>query len=183
MSAWTRQVAICLLGGLLNLSVIVGSYAGPTRDLLVDQYGHPVPAARLVGHWLLVYFGYTECPDICPAALTRMNSVLSLLGSSGPEILPVFITLDPGNDTPERLRIFSARFNSKLVALTGSPAAITEAASRFGIVWNRGAGSHGIDHEALWYVVSPDSEIVQVVHPVQQPDEIAQSILAAIERR
>ncbi len=175
-----RWVPLLAASCLLLTSPLMG-HGASQEDLLVDQFNSPVPPKRLAGHWLLVYFGYLQCPDICPAALTRMNQVLAQLGSQGAQILPIFITLDPDHDTPPKLRDFAARFNPRLLAITGSPAAVAEAASQFGVAWHRGAGPHELDHGALWYLVSPDNRVVRVVHPTQPVAEIAQTIRKSLE--
>lgn len=153
------------------------------EDLLVDQFNRPVPATRLAGHWLLVYFGYLHCPDICPAALTRMNQVLARLGPQGGQILPIFITLDPDHDTPPKLRDFATRFNPRLLALTGSPAAIAGTAAQFGVTWHRGVGPHDLDHGALWYLVSPENQVVRVIPPTLPVAEVADSIRRSLAPR
>lgn len=170
---------VCRVVGWMLFAAMTSVFAaeGPAANLLVDQYNQPVPPGRLTGHWLLVYFGYTRCHDVCPSALTRMKTVLTGLESSGPSILPVFITLDPA-DTPARLREFATRFNPRMLAMTGSPAAIAEAASRFGVVWHPSADKSDLDHGALWYLVSPDSRVVRFIHPTQSAAEITETIRA-----
>ena len=170
-------LALLILGGTLQVR------AATHADLLRDQYDRPVPAARLAGQWLLVYFGYAQCPDICPAALARLNVVLARMGPAASRVLPVFISLDPEHDTPARLKEFADRFNSRLLALTGTPSAVADAAARFGVVWRKSSGGRGVDHEALWYLVSPDSRIVRTVYPTQPIDEIVDGIRASLDGR
>lgn len=168
--------------GWVLAATMAGAFATGARatELLVDQNNQPVPASRLSGHWLLVYFGYTQCHDVCPAALIRMKSVLTRLESSGSAVIPAFITLDPANDTPARLREFASRYNPRLLAMTGSAAAIADAASRFGVVWHPTGSNSDVDHTALWYLVSPDSRVVRLIYPTQSPDEIWAAIHAAV---
>jgi cytochrome oxidase Cu insertion factor (SCO1/SenC/PrrC family) len=177
MKSGTRRVVGWILAATLSCVFATGARA---EERLVDQYNQPVPARRLSGHWLLVYFGYTQCHDVCPAALTRMKTVLTRLESSGSTVIPVFITLDPSNDTPARLREFADRFNPRLLALTGSSAAIADAASRFGVVWHPTGNRSDVDHTALWYLVSPDSRVVRMIYPTQSPGEIGAAIRAAL---
>jgi protein SCO1 len=177
MKSRTLRVVGWILAATVTCVFATGARA---KELLVDQYNQPVPPTRLSGHWLLVYFGYTQCHDVCPAALVQMKSVLTRLETSGSAVIPAFITLDPANDTPARLREFTTRFNPRLLAMTGSSAAVADAAARFGVVWHPTGHNSDVDHTALWYLVSPDSRVVRLIYPTQSPDEIWASIRAAL---
>src|SRR5207244_687868 len=76
--------------------------------VLVDQRGHEMPASSLKGHFLLVYFGYTSCPDVCPTALATMSRVLDLLHEDGRNLMALFVTVDPQRDTVEVMRTYIA---------------------------------------------------------------------------
>lgn len=173
----------------LVLAAVVGlSLAQPTPGAeethLVDQYGHPLAARDLAGHWLLVYFGYTSCPDVCPAALTKMTAVLDRLGPRADSILPLFVSLDPDRDSAGKLRDFAAHFYPRLLALTGSPAAIADAAQTFGVPWKRRSPSSDlIDHGMLIYLAAPDGRVVQALHPQQSVAELVGRIQAQLARR
>ena len=172
----------------LMLAAVVGlSLAQPTPGAeethLVDQYGHPLAASDLAGHWLLVYFGYTSCPDVCPAALTKMTAVLDRLGPKADSILPLFVSLDPDHDSAGKLRDFAAHFYPRLLALTGGPAAIADAAQTFGVPWKRRSPSSDlIDHGMLIYLAAPDGRVVQALHPQQSVAELVGRIQAQLAR-
>ncbi len=170
----------------LALAAVVGwSFAGPMlgaeQTQLIDQYGHPLAASDLAGHWLLVYFGYTSCKDVCPAALTKMTAVLDRLGPAADSILPLFVSLDPDHDSAGRLRDFAAQFHPRLLALTGSEAAVADAAETFGVPWKRRAPSSNlIDHGMLMYLAAPDGRVVQVLHPQQSVSDLTGQIQARL---
>ena len=165
-----------MLAALMTAS-LVQPVLGSAESRLVDQYGHPLDAGELAGHWLLVYFGYTSCPDVCPAALTKMTAVLERLGPAADPILPLFVSLDPDRDSPAKLRDFAARFYPRLRALTGSPAAVAEAAQTFGVPWKRRSPSADfLDHGMLMYLATPDGRVVQALHPQQSVSELAAQI-------
>ena len=142
-------------------------FAVAADQRLIDQFGQRVSPAGLGGRWLLIYFGYIDCPDQCPASLTQMRLLLQQLGPAGDAIQPLFVSVDPVRDTPARLKNFAARFHPRLKALTGSEAAIADAARTFGVPVQGGANS-GIEHGVFTYLVAPDGRVVAVLHP-QQP--------------
>ncbi len=109
---------------------------------LVDETGATVRWSDYDGKWRMVYFGYTWCPDVCPFDLNRMMAGYRLWADEHPdlagEVQPLFITIDPERDTPEKLTEFTANFGDELVGLTGSPEAIREAATNFSVFYERG---------------------------------------------
>src|SRR5918995_1516482 len=132
-------------GGLLALAVIGSAVwfvlAPATRSMaggealvggpftLIDQHGAEVTERDFAGRYMLVYFGYTYCPDVCPMSLANMTQALDLLPPTEAEqVVPVFITVDPERDTVEQLAEYAPLFHPRLVALTGSPGATKAAA-------------------------------------------------------
>jgi len=170
---------VALPAAILFLIAAIG-HAGPTTtpaaadERLVDQFGHRVGSAAFDGHWLLIFFGYSACPDQCPAALTQMRLLLDRLGRDGDAIQPVFVSVNPVHDTPARLKEFAARFHPRLRALTGSEAAVADAARTFGVPVRSGAKG-GFDHGVFTYLVAPDGRVVAMLHPAQPlSDNLAQ---------
>jgi protein SCO1/2 len=163
---------------LLALLAAPAALAGDAR--LLDQYGHRVAMAELDGHWLLVYFGYASCPDLCPAALTTMSAALARLGPAGAALTPIFVSLDPARDSPQRLRAYAAHFSPRLVALTGEPAALADAARAFGVPWQPRAGGAGYDHGVLIYLVAPGGRVVEAFHPEQPVEALAGRVRARL---
>jgi protein SCO1/2 len=130
---------------------------GPFR--LVDQDGKTVTDTELRGKWLLVYFGYTHCPDACPTALN--NIALTLRDLAAPlrgEIRPVFITIDPERDTPAVMKSYVASFGAPILALTGSAEAVARAARDYRVYYEKHpepGGDYSLDHSSLIYVMDP----------------------------
>lgn len=139
-------------------------------DRLIDQDGQRVSPAQLDGHWLLVYFGYADCPDLCPASLMRMRQLLDRLGPAGNDLLPLFVSVNPRVDTPARLKRFASQFHPRLRALTGSEAAIADAARTFGVPVKRVAGKNLIDHGLFTYLADPSGRVVAILNPTQSVD-------------
>ncbi|MDX2095078.1 MAG: SCO family protein [Alphaproteobacteria bacterium] len=130
---------------------------------LQDAGGTTVTGATYRGRYLLVYFGFTHCPDICPTTLLLMGNALKQLGDKAARIQPLFITVDPERDTPKVVGDYVAHFGKDFVGLTGSPAQIKAAADNFKVFYsavadekNGGAGT--VDHSGFIYLMGPDGQ-------------------------
>lgn len=121
---------------------------------LVAGDGRVVTEHDFPGRALLIYFGYTSCPDVCPQTLRRMAEALARLGPEGAGIQPLFITVDPARDTPAMMRRYTAAISPRLIGLTGSADAVHAAERAFGVVATP-AGGDTMDHSALLYLVRP----------------------------
>jgi protein SCO1 len=134
---------------------------GPFK--LTDQHGKTVTDGDFRGRVMLVFFGFTHCPDICPAELQVMSATLDALGPKGADVVPIFITLDPERDTPEVMGDYVKNFGSRFVGLTGSPEAIAAVAKAYHVAYSKyqpggTASDYSIDHSAFVYVMGKDGE-------------------------
>ncbi|MCB8879971.1 SCO family protein [Acidisoma cellulosilytica] len=172
------------LMGLLRQGAGTGLTVGGPFALLDAASGKPFTQDNLRGHWTLLYFGYTFCPDICPTDLAKAVQVLTSLGPDGAAITPVFITVDPARDTPSVMDRYVALFSPRLVGLTGSQTAIDQAESDFRVfaekqpVPNGGSGAYLMNHSAFFYLMNPQGEAAAILPP--QLD--ATGMVAAIRR-
>jgi protein SCO1 len=123
--------------------------------VLPDDHGGMFDLAKHRGEIMLIYFGYTHCPDVCPATLNLLDAVSERLGTDR-RVEQVFVTLDPGRDTPEFLRNYLSNFNPVAIGLTGTPEAVTAAARAWGVTWHRACGGVFIDHTSFVTLVGPD---------------------------
>jgi protein SCO1/2 len=139
--------------------------AGPTIGgsfTLVDQNGKTVTAGDFRGRFMLVYFGYTYCPDVCPTTLTTMADAIDILDGDGDSVVPVFITVDPERDTPEHLKMYVNYFHPRLVGLTGTTQSVAAAAKAYRIYYAKAPedGASGddylMDHLAFVFLMGPD---------------------------
>ena len=167
-----------LAAALLGEGAVLAAFAGSdTTGNLIDQYGHEVPASRLNGHYLLVYFGYTSCPDICPTTLATLTRTLDLLGPQGGNVLPLFVTVDPARDSVAVIRSYVAHFDPRLIGLTGSPAAIAAARKAFDVIARPGPpdehGNYAFDHSLFIYFAGPDGKLLRTFHASQSAASIA----------
>jgi protein SCO1/2 len=132
---------------------------------LVDQRATPVTAESLRGRWWLVFFGFTQCPDVCPTTLATLartrDAVADLAPAARPRVL--LISVDPERDTPERLAAYVQHFDPDFVGATGSPEDISQAARLFGVPFAKVAlpgGGHTFDHGAGVFILDPNAAIV-----------------------
>ena len=131
---------------------------------LVDQAGRTVTDKDFRGQYLMIYFGYTYCPDVCPTSLTNMSDALDLLGEKGAEVTPVLITIDPARDTSEHLREYATYFHPRLHALTGSPEQIAAVAKAYRVYYSKvkqedeTEDDYLMDHSSVTYLMGPDGQ-------------------------
>lgn len=152
-----------------------GAIGGPFH--LVDQNGKAVTDADLRGKWHLVFFGYTHCPDTCPTTLNELALALDKLSQKQrAEVRVVFISVDPERDTPAVLKSYVASFDAPIVALTGTPGEIKEAAGNYRVFYAkhpRGDGDYDMDHSAVIYVMDPQGRFTATFTPDSPADQIA----------
>jgi protein SCO1 len=127
------------------------------------------------GKWLVLYFGYTFCPDACPTALNMIAEALDELGALADRIQPVFITVDPQRDTPPVIAEYVKAFHPRLVGLTGTEAQIAVVAKEFRVFYQArqlGGEEYAIDHSSYVYVIDPGGRVTALItanlpgHPV-----------------
>jgi protein SCO1 len=151
------------------------SIGGPFT--LVDQDGRTVTDADFRGRWLLVYFGFTYCPDICPTSLARNGDAVTLLGEKGKQVLPVLITIDPERDTPEKLKDYVHSFHPQTVGLTGTPEQIAAVAKEYRVYHAKARPSEGddylMDHSSFTYLIGPDGRFVQFFRHQASAQDVA----------
>ncbi len=158
------------------------SVGGPFR--LVDQDGRQVSDRDYLGHYRLMYFGYTFCPDVCPTDVAVLAKGLKAFEASDPRraatVTPIFVTVDPERDTPAVLKQWVAAFHPRLVGLTGTPAAIDAVRKEYGIYAKKatgaGASDYLVDHFAVFYLFGPDGRPVAFAQHGSTPPEITQML-------
>ena len=134
---------------------------------LVGADGKTVTDGDFRGRYMLIFFGFTHCPDICPAELQVISASLDELGPKAEEVVPIFVTLDPERDTPEVMADYVKNFGSRFVGLTGSAEAIAEAAKAYRVAFSKfenkdtvGDDNYSIDHSAFVYLMGRDGEYI-----------------------
>jgi len=171
--------------------------ARPAADIggkfqLIDHTGKTVTDADYHGGFMLIFFGYGYCPDVCPTELSTMATALDLLGRKADRVQPLFITIDPARDTPKFLAKFVANFHPRLIGLTGTPEQIAAAAKAYRVYYarsrdtaqaNSGASDdYFMDHSAFVYLMGPDGRYRTMFRRATKPETMARTIAEFLEK-
>jgi protein SCO1 len=141
--------------------------------------GRAVTEQSYRGKWLMVYFGYTFCPDICPTTMLEIAGVLKALGPRADAVQGIFVTVDPDRDTPEVLGDYLKSFDPRLIGLTGTRAQISAAAKSFRVFYerqDRDDGTYSYDHSAFIYLVDAEGRFIKAVAGVNGGKQIADTL-------
>ncbi|MBF0393751.1 MAG: SCO family protein [Alphaproteobacteria bacterium] len=159
-----RRLLLLLLA-LLPLAA-PASAAAPDFALL-DHHGRAVTAQDFAGRPMLVYFGYTFCPDFCPTSLAAIGRALELLDETETaRVAPLFVTLDPERDTPAVLAPYVGAFHPKMIGLTGAPDAIAAMAKAYRVKWEKAplGDGYAINHATSIFLVAPGGGMIRLPH-------------------
>ena len=194
------RAALLGLFGLVAASLVVATLAQRGRSVdvassgeaaiggpfsLVNTAGRPVDQHLLDGHWSAVFFGYTNCPDTCPATLQALNGAAQQLGSARRGFQVVFISVDPARDTPAQMKLYTDNQGypaGGLIGLTGSPGQVRAVAAAYHAFYaNSGPGpDYAVQHSAAIYLMDPRGRFVKPLEETQSPTVLAQEIKSAM---
>ena len=161
---------------------ISGTSYGRTLRL-TDHHGQERTLADFKGKVVTIFFGYTQCPDVCPTALSGMSSVMQALGPDAERVQVIFVTVDPERDTPELLAQYVPVFDARFLGLYGTAEKIAEVAKEFRVFYRKSgdlAGHYTIDHTAGTYVFGPDGRPRLYVKHAEDPTVVAADIKALL---
>jgi protein SCO1/2 len=154
---------------------INGHFALSTLD------GKDVTDADFHGRWLLIYFGYTFCPDVCPTTLNQIGLALNELGAKAKDFQPVFITVDPARDSVKVMKDYLKSFDPRILGLRGQPDDIEAAAKSFHVYYrprSLGNGQYTVDHSSYIYVIDPSGKFAALL----QADLPGHSLAGSLEK-
>jgi len=144
---------------------------------LIDHTGRPRTDADFRGKLMLIYFGFSFCPDICPTDLMAIGQAIDRLGPAGEAVQPLFITVDPERDTPAQLKDYVASFHSRLIGLTGEAARIRDAARAYRVYYAKAeigrAAEYTVDHSGFIYLMGRDGQYLGFFPPGTPPERMA----------
>jgi protein SCO1/2 len=146
---------------------------------LTDQSGKRVSDKDFRGRYMLIYFGYSFCPDVCPTTLAVMAQALEKLGDRSQRITPILITIDPERDTPKVLEDYVKAFGPSFVGLTGSADEIKAVEKKYRVYAVKKpleGGNYGMDHSSVIYLMGPDGKIVSFYDEAISPDDLAKDL-------
>ena len=158
---------------------LYGQYGGPFS--LVDHHGKTVTDRDFLGQYVLMFFGYTYCPDVCPTAMQTISDALDILGDR-PDIVPVFVSVDTKRDTPEVLKSYLENFHPSIVGMTGTPEQVVAAAKAYGVYYAIVEGSSGdpddylMNHSSITYLMGPDGAFITHFSHGTPPDQMAEKL-------
>lgn len=156
-----------------------GAIGGPFR--LVDQDGKPRTDKDFHGKLMLITFGYTFCPDVCPLSLQTMTAVIDDLGAAADKVQPVFVSVDPARDTPAQLKSYQEFFTPRLMLLTGSAQAVAEATRNYRVYYKVNGDpakepNYLVDHSALIYLMDREGRFLTHFTHETSPGKMAAAI-------
>lgn len=188
-----RRTGIALFSAASGLLLLAGAYlwllggTAPVRPViggpftLTQSDGRVVTDRDFRGHYLLIYFGYTSCPDICPTTLSMVANAMDILGPRAQQLQPLFITVDPAHDTPAMMRDYVRAFGERIVGLTGTDAEIRTIEQEYRIsstVHENGSGTddYTVDHTAVLFLVAPDGRYLAPIPATETGPELAKDL-------
>ena len=161
-------------------------YAHLGGEFTLDSDKGPVSLSDFRGKVVPIYFGYTHCPDVC---ITSLNKVTAALGALSEEertqVQPVFISVDPERDTPQKSSEYARYFHPAIVGLSGTPEQIAEVAKRYLVIYEKvqlkdSAMDYSVDHSSIIYIVGPDGTIKSLVHHADTAEALVQYLREAM---
>ena len=161
--AWFFMRAYMAPGPQPQSATILPSPMELPEFTMLDQDARPFTRASLEGSWNLLFFGFTNCPDVCPATLQRLTAARDRMPASGLAKWPgiVLVSVDPARDTPEVLKSYVANFGENIVGLTGDTSELEKLTRRLGIFHEKSSAHHGgynVDHTSAVLLINPDAQ-------------------------
>ncbi len=188
-----RTLKLCAIA--LIIGALIGLVQSRERDMrwalggdfsLTNHNGKIVTQEEYKESYMLIFFGFTACPMVCPTALAKITNVMELLGEDSARVQPLFITIDPQYDTPEVMRDYLEQFHSRIIGLTGTLEEIEEIKSTYKVFAQKAAASKGddyqIDHSSLIYLMRPGGDLIALYRAQDSAEKIAAEIVKNFPR-
>lgn len=196
-SRWPAAALVLAAIAVVALLLLRSQFARPQYGIAIDDpelaldftldstRGRPVALSDFRGKTVLLYFGYTTCPDVCPTTLADLRQMNFALGGDRDKVQVLFVSVDPARDTPERMEPYLAYFDPTFVGLTGTPERIEEIASRYGVFYEKRDGAtaadYFIDHTSAVLAVNPEGYLKLMFPYGVTGDQIAGDVRLLIQ--
>lgn len=158
-----------------EISVGKALVGGPFE--LTDHKGKRVRDSDFRGKLMVVYFGFTYCPDICPAGLQVISAAMDDLGAKADRVVPMFVTVDPERDTPEQMKSYVGSFNKRIIGLTGSAEDISKVAKAYRVYYRKvqdpALNDYTMDHTSFMYLMDGEGNYITHFTHAVAPDKLA----------
>jgi len=188
--AWLAVVAAGIFILFNRYQGMQETSTGPGGPFVLTAHtGETVSNNDFKGRYMLIYFGYSFCPDVCPIELGKMSAAMTMLENEGYDISPlqpIFITVDPERDTVEELANYVTDFHPSLIALTGSPEEIDAVAKAYRVYYKKreqeGMDGYLMDHQSVIFVMDPEGKYVRLFSSRNTPADIADAMKPVLEK-
>ena len=182
--AFAAITGLAVRRGVLGVHTQSAAIGGPFH--LTDQTGKAADEAVLKHRWSAVFFGFTYCPEACPTTLLALGQTETLLGPAANDFQTVFISVDPGRDTPKVIANYlsNSSFPRRVVGLTGTPDQVAGAAHAYKVFYQKAGDGPGyqVNHSTITYLMSPTGDFVCVIPYGETPQKMAGQIEAAMKQ-
>ena len=163
-------------GGSISEDIPIGG-----KFNLIDQDGNKFDSKQMEGHFSLVYFGFTYCPDICPTTLNKLANIIATLEKYKIDVMPIFITIDPKRDNSALLKEYLGHFNSKFIGLTGSEKDLKYVADLYKVFYTKSeaaenSSNYMIDHSSFVYLMDKNGKYMKHFYLNSSAEEIIEYI-------
>lgn len=153
---------------------------------MVTHRGEPVTEQMLIGKHTLIFFGFTYCPDVCPTELQVMTAATDALARQGIMVSPVFVSIDPGRDTPEVVKSYVENFSPALIGLTGTPEQVSQMAKAYRVYYAKVENAKSpqdylMDHSSILYLMGPDGKFLKHFTYTTDAEALAKAIGQALD--
>ena len=167
-----------------QLAERVSAESGVRDTVLVNSDGQTFRLEESGGKWLILFFGYASCPDVCPMSLAYLNRELMAAGAASEQFQPIFISVDPKRDRPEVLKRYVGAFSNRIIGATGSDEALQALSKKLGVYYeiesqspeDLAAGNYTIVHSGAFFIVSPGGKLIKTISPPQAPGALSQAM-------
>lgn len=176
--AFAILTALAVRSGILGPQQQTAALGGPFQ--MTDQSGRSVDQGVLKGKWSAVFFGFTQCPDACPTTLFALGQTQKLLGDKARDFQTVFVSVDPGRDTPKQMAAYLSNdaFPKGTIGLTGTPAQVQKIAHAYGVYYTTsGTGpDYTVNHSTFTYLMDRKGRFVCIIQYGETPAQMAAQI-------